>query len=94
MRGMETAGERTLHESSSLSSASAKEAMNCETDLEKDNTVTYKNDESAKSWEFGKQKSWHLRIWVQITFLPFTIYGALSKPFVLVVQFAFNWNQC
>lgn len=49
MRGMETAGERTLHESSSLSSASAKEAMNCETDLEKDNTVTYKNDESAKS---------------------------------------------
>lgn len=49
MMGMERARERTLYESSFLSSGSIREAKTCESDLEKDQIVTYKNGKNEKS---------------------------------------------
>ena len=49
MTGMERAREWALYESSFLSSGSIREAMTCESDLEKDQTVTYKNGKNETS---------------------------------------------
>lgn len=48
MGDMENAGERVLYETS-LSSGSVRETMKCETDLEKDQTITYTNGKIEKS---------------------------------------------
>lgn len=79
MRDVESVGEWILYESSSISSGSAREARKSETDLEEDQAVTYKNGKSEKSLVFGKRMD--VEIWVQISSLPFTTYGAQSLSF-------------